>query len=325
MALGNRTIAPMKAGAGELPVGDNWVYELKWDGMRIVSFIEDGAVRLQSTNLLDVTVSYPELDTLPDALPQFDSIVLDGEVVALGEDGLPSFPLLQRRMHIKDPTEAARRSSANPVVYVIFDVLHINGQDTFDLPFEQRRKLLEQIVENGPHWRLTDVHEDGAAELLSAVTERGMEGLMAKQRTSRYIPGKRAPVWRKIKPRGRQEMVVGGWTTGDPTGSRRNQVGGFDIGYWDETGLRYAGRVGSGLSDADLRYWKGLLADVAATESPFVDPVPKAKDGRTRSWVRPELVVEVAFSEWSPDGNLRHPSYLGQRVDVDPKSVRREP
>lgn len=315
----------MKAGAGELPIGDNWVYELKWDGMRVLSFIEGGAIRLQSTNLLDVTVSYPELDLLPEALPEFESLVLDGEVVVLGEDGMPSFSRLQRRMHIKDRSEAQRRRSINPVVYVIFDVLHVNGQDTFELPYAQRRKLLEQIVDNGPSWRLTDVHEEGAAELLAAVTERGMEGLMAKQLTSRYLPGKRAPVWRKVKPRGRQEMVVGGWTTGDPTGSRRNQLGGFDIGYWDETGLRYAGRVGSGLTEADLKRWKTVLAPLAVDSSPFVDPVPKAKDGRIRQWVRPEVVVEVAFSDWSPDGNLRHPSYLGQRFDVDPNSVTREP
>lgn len=324
MSLTGRTIKPMKAGVGELPVGDNWVYELKWDGMRVLSFIEDSEIRLQSTNLLDVTVSYPELDGLPAALPEFESLVLDGEVVVLGDDGLPTFPLLQRRMHIKDRSEAERRRGLYPIVYVIFDVLHVNGQDTFELPYEQRRQLLEQIVSNGPHWRLTDVHEDGGPELLDAVTERGMEGLVAKQRSSRYQPGRRATVWRKIKPRGRQEMVVGGWSTGDPTGSRKNQLGGFHIGHWDETGLRYAGRVGSGLTEADLTRWRDLLAPLATDESPFVDPVPTAKDGRVRQWVRPELVIEVAFGEWSPDGNLRHPSYLGQRFDVDPRTVTRE-
>ena len=324
MTLRGRTISPMKAVGGDIPHGDNWVFEVKWDGMRAVAFIEDGEVRLQSTNLLDVTVSFPEVLGLPEALPDFDALVLDGELVAFNDAGLPSFSRLQQRMHIKDFSEAARRAQQVPVVYVVFDVLHIDGQDTFDLPFESRRKLLEQIVPNGTSWRLTDTHEDGAGALLDAVIERGMEGLVAKQRTSRYEPGKRPPTWIKIKPRRRQEFVVGGWVTGDPTGSRKGRLGGFDVGYWDEAGLRYAGRVGSGLTEQDLTRYKRLLEPLATDVSPFVDPVPKSKQGRVRTWVQPRVVIEVAFGEWSRDGHLRHPSHLGQRFDVDPAAVRKE-
>lgn len=312
----------MKAGSGELPIGDEWAYELKWDGMRIVAFVQDGSIRLQSTNLLDVTKRFPELFELPAALGDLE-VILDGEVVASDEHGRPSFARLQERIHVANEAGARKRMAHNPVSFVVFDVLHVNGHDTMNLPYTQRRELLEQIVEPGPAWRPTTVHTEGAQELLAAVTEQGLEGLVAKRISSVYKAGARsADTWRKIKPRRRQEFVVGGWVTGE--GSRNNLLGSLIVGYYRDGKLLPAGRVGSGMDTAELRRLGRVLDDLASSDCPF-DEEPDKKAGRTTHWVEPTMVVEVAFAEWAEGANLRHPSYLGQRLDVNPTHVRREP
>lgn len=321
-SLRGRTIKPMKAISGELPSGADWSYEIKWDGMRIVAFLDEDGLRLQTANLLDATASFPELAGLVEATTGFESIILDGEVVAFGDDSRPSFGRLQDRMHVKDPAEARRRSLENPVSYVVFDLLHVNGSDTMRLPLEDRRTLLEQVLEAGPHWRLTDVHIDAPAELLAIVTDRGLEGLIAKQSFSRYLEGRRSSAWRKIKPRLRQEFVVGGWTEG--RNGRDGTIGSLLVGYYDDTGsLHPAGSVGSGFDVRSLAEWRRLVDEYARDDSPFAGPQPPAL-GRTLHWLEPELVVEVAFGEWTDDGNLRHPSYLGRRVDKDARAVVRE-
>lgn len=311
----------MKATTGELPVGGDWVYEIKWDGMRIVSFLDSDGLRLQTTNELNATPSFPELAGLVDLLDGFSSLILDGEVVALGADGHPSFGRLQERMHVRDHAEAERRARSTPASYVIFDVLHIDGSDTGDLPFRDRRRLLEQVVEPGAHWRLTDVHTGDGAELLAVITEQGLEGLIAKQALSRYVEGKRSSSWRKVKPRHRQEFVVGGWVEGKD--GRAGSVGSLLIGYYVDGGLRHAGSVGSGLDAGGIRHWNELAKKYTTDESPFDGPVmPTA--GRRFHWMEPRFVIEVAFGEWTHDGQLRHPSYLGRRIDKDPLVVVRE-
>lgn len=320
--LHGRTIKPMKAVSGELPVGDDWIYEIKWDGMRIVAFVDADGIRLQTANELNATASFPELGPLAGALDGFHSLILDGEIVAFDDDGRPSFGKLQERMHVKDPVEAARRAKSTPVSYVIFDVLHVDGNDTMSLPFRDRRRLLEQIVEDGPHWRLTDVHTDGATDLLAIVTDRGLEGLIAKRASSQYVEGKRPSTWRKVKPRLRQEFVVGGWAEG--RNGRSGSVGSLLVGHHvADGGLRYCGSVGSGLTATSIAEWDALIAEHAVDESPFDGPiVPTA--GRRFHWVEPRFVIEVAFGEWTHDGHLRHPSYLGRRFDKDPQHVVRE-
>ncbi len=321
-SLRGRTIKPMKAVSGELPSGADWSYEIKWDGMRILAFLDEDGLRLQSGNLLDATASFPELAGLVEATRGIDSIIFDGEVVAFGDDGRPNFGRLQDRMHVKDPTEARRRALANPVSYVVFDLLHVNGSDTMRVPLEDRRTLLERVLEAGPHWRVTDVHTDAPAELLDIVTDRGLEGLIAKQSSSRYLEGRRSSAWRKIKPRLRQEFVVGGWTEG--RNGRDGMIGSLLVGHYDDTGaLRSAGSVGSGFDARSLAEWRQLVVEYARDDSPFAGSQPPTL-GRTLHWLDPELVVEVAFGEWTNDGNLRHPSYLGRRVDKDPRAVVRE-
>lgn len=325
-----RTIAPMKASPGALDVGDDVgadvAVEMKWDGMRAVSFVDAAGVRLQSTNLLDVTVSFPELDALAAAFADFGPVILDGEVVAVGADGQPSFPLLQGRMHIKDRAEAQRRARSVPVSYVIFDLLHLDGTDVMHLAWRDRRRLLEQILESpGETWRINPAHSgDEFGVLLDFVAAQGLEGLVVKERGSRYEPGRRGRSWVKIKPRRRQEFVVGGWLSGD--GLRSDTIGSLLVGYHDDEGnLRFAGRVGSGLSQEDLAAWMARVTSNAVARSPFVDDVPP-KAGRTVGWCEPIFVVEVAFASWGqpPDAQLRHPSYLGLRTDKDPTTVVRE-
>lgn len=313
---------PMKAAPGELPIDhDGWGYELKWDGMRILSFIDDGGVRLQSANQKDATASFPELARLSEACDGFSSVVLDGEVVAIDERGVPSFSLLQRRMHVSDEREAARRAVGVPIVYAIFDLLHLDGHDTMSLPFRDRRRLLESIIEPGSHWRLTDLHEGDPIDILTMVTDRGLEGLVAKRLDSTYVEGKRATTWRKIKPRQRQEFIVGGWSEGRD--GLAGTVGSLLLGVMVDGSLQHCGSVGSGLTGADRDVWLAQLLEVESTTSPFDGGVAQTM-GRTFRWAQPKFVVEVAFGEWTPDGSLRHPVYLGVRGDKDPVDVVRE-
>jgi len=319
--LHGRIITPMKAAPGELPAPGDWGYEIKWDGMRIIAHLDSDGVRLQSGNGNNATVSFPELQGLEVLLDGFDSLILDGEAVAIDEEGSPSFSLLQQRMHVSDPADARRRAVGTPVSYAIFDLLHVNGQDTMKLPLRDRRSLLEQIVDPGPHWRLTAMHEDDPAGLLATITERGLEGIVAKQLSSIYQPGKRPPSWRKVKPRYRQEFVVGGWSEG-----RDGNAGGLGsllLGYVDGGDLIHCGSVGSGLNAVSRRDWLERLRLGEIATSPFVGEPPR-KAGRTFHWTAPEHVIEVAFHNWADDGHLRHPVYLGWRSDKAASEVTKE-
>ena len=310
----------MKAIAGDLPVDDaGWAYEIKWDGMRVLAFVgADGSVRLQSANLLDISESFPELAGLG-AATAGRTAVLDGEVVAFDESGRPSFERLQQRMHVRGTREVASRAAAVPVLFHLFDLLAFDGIDATELAYRDRRRLLETVIDDGPSWAVPASYPDGR-ELLRTVDELGLEGVMAKRADSRYQPGRRSPAWRKIKVRRHQELVVGGWAPGE--GRRTGRPGSFLLGYRAEDRWRYAGRVGTGFTDAELDRLASLLQP--ADLSPF-DPLPPPRHRGDAHWVIPTLVVEVAFSNWTDEGMLRHPSYLGQRLDKDPLDVTREP
>jgi bifunctional non-homologous end joining protein LigD len=298
--------------------GDDWAYELKWDGVRAVAYLHDGGIHLESRNLNDITGRYPELHGLADAVAG-RALVLDGEVVAFDEQGRPSFSLLQTRMHVTGERNVAARVGLAPLAYLIFDVLHVDGASTRDLPWIERRAVLDGLELNGPGWQTPKAHVGVGAAVLEASKAGGLEGVMAKRTASTYTPGRRSRDWLKIKNVGRQEVVVGGWLPG--AGSRTGRIGALLVGYHDETGaLRFAGKVGTGFTDAELTRLGALFAGLAVDASPFADKVPY----KAARFLDPTLVAEVEFTEWTHNGTLRHPSYKGLRDDKDAGAVVRE-
>jgi len=311
-------VAPMLARAGELPRdGGAWAYEVKWDGVRALVWVDSGQVRLESRNGRDITAQYPELGGLGRALGSRPAL-LDGEVIAPDAQGRPSFERLQGRMHVGSEAAVQRRRRDTPVALMVFDVLHLDGRSLMDRPWTERRAALEGLGLDGPHWKTPAVLA-GDPEAVTRVTrEGGFEGLVAKKRSSCYEPGRRTGCWVKVKHVRRQEFVVGGWLPGE--GRRRERIGALLIGYHDEGALRYAGRVGTGFTQAELTRVGRELAARERGSSPFTGGrLPKGAQ-----WVEPELVAEVAFTEWTRAGQIRHPSYKGMRDDADPASVVRE-
>ena len=309
----------MSAVSGDLPEhDDDWMFEPKWDGMRVIVEIDHGQVRARSRTGRDVTLEFPELAALGSVAP---SAVLDTEVVALDEHGRSSFQTLQPRLGVASPVEAAARAHAVPVTTVVFDLLHLDGLDAWRLPFSQRRELLEALIEDGPTWRRTPSGRGGGRLWLDAAQEHGLEGIMAKRADRPYEPGRRSQSWRKVKLRHAQEFVVCGWTPG--TGRRDGGVGALVLGCHDGGPLRWTGNVGTGLSDAELDRWYEQLTAAEVPVSPFADP-PSHRALRAARWSTPRHVVQVAYTEWTTDRRLRHPALLGRREDVDPDHVRCE-
>ncbi|HEY7438386.1 MAG TPA: non-homologous end-joining DNA ligase [Acidimicrobiia bacterium] len=304
--------------ADELADSAAWAYEMKWDGIRaIVTWDARDRIQIESRNGNDVSVSFPELASLGDALGQRGA-VLDGEIVALDEHARPSFQLLQSRMHVFDPGVAARRAAETPVVLIVFDVLWLNGELTIELPYDDRRGLLGGLGLSGPAWQTPRVGDAGAEASLEASRKLGFEGVVAKRRDSRYEPGRRSQAWRKVKHQLRQELVVVGWQPGK--GSRSTTLGSLLLAYREGEDLRYAGKVGTGMSDAELERLAALL-------TPLEVPRLALRGGgvpRDARLVRPELVVEVAFTGWTDAGRVRHATYLGLRDDKDAADVVRE-
>jgi bifunctional non-homologous end joining protein LigD len=322
------TSLPASAADTRLPTGPSWVYELKWDGMRALVTVHDGQARLWSSNGREATVTYPELAAIGPAFAHLD-VVLDGEIVAF-EDGRPDFGRLQQRMHVTSPAEAARRAATVPVALVVFDVLEVGDRRTTTLSWDDRRALLESLADDlPPGVELAHVFTDGPA-LLEAARREGLEGIMAKRRDSTYEEGRRSPHWLKIKARRRQELVVGGWQPGE--GNRVGFLGSLLVGYHTTPGsashppgpLRYAGKVGTGFSNAELIRLRDLLDERAVPDPPF-DPPPPRLVARSARWARPDLVAEVEFAAWTLDDVVRHASYLGLRNDKDAAEVVREP
>jgi bifunctional non-homologous end joining protein LigD len=303
-------LSPMLASTGPLPSGDSWAYEVKWDGVRALVAVEDGAVRATSRNGNDVTGGYPELRSLS----RLPDVLLDGELVAF-RDGRPDFGLLQNRMHVRSPSAAL--VAATPVAFLPFDVLHVQDSSLLSHSYEDRRAVLEDLVPDAPE----RFHGDGAL-LMEMTRAQGLEGLVAKRRDSTYQPGRRTDAWVKVKHVHRQSAVVGGWREGE--GGRSGQLGALLLGVHGPDGLVFCGRVGTGFSAATLRSTAKRLEALARPTSPYDVPVPP-EEARLAHWVEPELVVDVELTAWTSDGKLRHPSFKGFRDDLDPREVRREP
>jgi bifunctional non-homologous end joining protein LigD len=314
-------ITPMLATLGELPSdGDKWAYEMKWDGVRALVAVEGGRITVASRNGNDVTVSYPELRALGEQLGT-TQVLLDGEIVAFDDAGRPSFERLQQRMHIATAAAARRLAESVPAVYLIFDLLHLDGRSLLDVPYTSRRELLDELGLAGPSWQTPPVFEGDGASAVAASKQQGLEGVLAKRLESRYTPGRRTRDWIKVKNIAMQEVVIGGWSPGQ--GRRAGTVGALLLGIPGDDGLRYVGQVGTGFTDAALDELSAQLKRIARKTSPFHPDVPRA-DARDAQWVTPRLVGEVAYAEWTGDGRLRHPSWRGLRPDKSPDEVVRE-
>ena len=313
-------VRPMTAEPGELPVGadaQRWAYEMKWDGVRAVLYVEGGRVRLLSRSDRDVSGSYPEMRELGRALGS-TQVVLDGELVAVDGIGRPSFARLQQRMHVRNASQVRRLVADVPVTFLAFDVLHLEGRPTMRLPYDARRELLESLGLDGPRWQTPPVFVGDGEAALATSREAGLEGVVAKRRDSPYEPGRRSPLWRKVKTLRTQEVVIGGWKPGE--GRRAGGIGSLLLGVRRDDGLVYAGHVGTGFTQEMLADLARLLRPLERKTPPFVDAVPRVH-ARAARWVTPKLVGEVEFGEWTRDGMLRHPSWRGLRPDKEPGEV----
>lgn len=290
-----------------------WIFERKFDGMRCLAFRDGQRVRLLSRNRQPLNGTYPELvDAL--SAQHTTRFVIDGEVVAF-EGRRTSFARLQGRLGITDP-EVARASPVR-IFYYVFDVLHLDGKSTVDAPLMWRKKLLRNAIEFGGPLRSTPHRVEDGIGAYRAACERGDEGVIAKRADSTYDSG-RSKNWLKFKCVRDQEFVVGGYTS--PKGSRV-ELGALLLGYYDGRDLVYAGKVGTGFDDATLHRLHERLSSLVRDESPFSRGLLRENGAH---WVRPEMVVQIGFSEWTRDGRLRHPRYLGIRTDKEPADVVRE-
>ncbi|GAB3277072.1 ATP-dependent DNA ligase [Sinomonas notoginsengisoli] len=315
---------PMLAqtGTAALVRGEEWAFEMKWDGIRAIVDARAEPLRLLSRKGINQAATYPELG----ALIELGPAVLDGEIVALDGRGRPNFGLLQQRMNLTRPADVERARREVPVRIVLFDLLEYEGRDLTRLPFRERRAALELLAEGGlpenaqlsPLFGAASGARDDAEHVLAASAEHGLEGIVAKRLGTRYEPGRRSGAWVKIKNERTQEVVVAGWREGN--GSRAATIGSLLLGIPDDAGrLAYAGRVGSGFTEGMLAEIARRLHALERKTSPLED-VPAA-DARDAHWVRPKLVGEVTYSEMTSGGRLRHPVWRGWRPDKDPADV----
>ncbi|MFF2842637.1 ATP-dependent DNA ligase [Paenarthrobacter sp. NPDC057981] len=315
-----RDYAPMLATSGTTADlrGGNWLYELKWDGIRAIITGTEGRIRLMSRNGNDLTATYPEL-TDRVCWPEGD-FVADGEIVALGKGSRPDFGRLQLRMNLVKAADIERARASVPVQLMLFDLLYDAGTDVSGLPLLERRKRLDAFAERLPGGcplHVSAVLDHDVEDLMTSAADLGLEGVMAKKADSRYTVGRRSGSWIKLKLEQSQEVVVGGWRPG--AGARSGTFGALLLGIPDGDVLHYVGRVGTGFKDWQLREIMERLEPLAVDASPFKD-IPR-EDAAGARWVRPELVAEVTFGNWTGPGRLRHPVWRGWRTDKSPSDV----
>jgi bifunctional non-homologous end joining protein LigD len=312
-------IEPMmaKLGTGIPKPETAWGFEFKWDGIRALGYVEGGVVRLISRSGEVVTQRYPEVHAMGRALGSRE-VILDGEVVALDEKGRPSFEEIQQRMGLTSETEVRRKMKDIPITYMIFDILWQDGHSLLATPYAERRRLLKQLKLAGASWQTPPYEEGGGQAMLDASAKAGLEGVMAKKLDSPYEPGRRSGAWVKIKNHNRQELVIGGWLDGE--GKRRGHPGALLVGYYDKDKFVYAGKVGTGFTDAMLDKLQNALKPLAQDKNPFDTGSPP----RAAHFVKPKLVAEFEFVEWTRSGQLRAPSFKALRADKAARQVVRE-
>jgi bifunctional non-homologous end joining protein LigD len=315
-------IEPMKAKLVESPLPGEWIYEIKFDGFRAIAFKEGKTVRLFSRNENDLGSKFPSVVTALSKL-RAEEAIIDGEIVALNDGGQSSFQLLQAYdLGEKRP----------PIVFYAFDLIRLNGKDLSSLGLSLRKAELRKLLKKTPEQiRFSESLEADVEKLLESARNLNLEGLIGKRKDSRYEAGKRSGAWIKLKISNEQEMVIGGYT--EPKGGR-SHFGALLVGYFEKGKFLFAGKVGTGFTEASLKALYRKLVENADDDCPFVNlPEPKgsryspgltASEMKRCSWVKPELVCQIKFTEWTRDGKLRHPVFLGLRDDKAPSEVKRE-
>jgi len=304
-------VRPMQAASAEAPFSSpEYVFEVKWDGLRCIVFRDpDGEVRLKDRGLNDLTADLPEVAAAARRVPP--GSVIDGELVATDTEGRPDYPRLRQRL-----AGGARMRDEIPTAYLAFDALYLEGRPLLRQPIVSRRARLKKAVEAGGHLFVPDHIEEVGVELFEACLERGLEGVVAKHAQSPYVPGQRSPFWLKVKAVKSDDFVVIGWMGERP----------FDalvVGFHEDGRLLPCGTVGGGYDEETMRTLREKIVDLASSDSPLEPPPVMV---RPVHWLRPELVVSVRYSEWSPDGTLRFPIFNGLRPEVDPsEAVRHRP
>lgn len=293
----------MLATPGPLPSGPDWSFEVKFDGIRLICTVVDGRPRLSSRNGKDLTSAFPELHPLATTLPR--DTVIDGELVSAAP-GVPTLQGVAPRIHRTNAAPSVQR--AHPVRYVVFDLLRLAGADLLRQPLRERRAALHEALENTPNWTLSESFTDGAA-LSSATAEQGFEGVVAKRSTSPYQPGVRSRDWIKVVHRHTEDLVILGWR-GESGG--RTRIGSLIVAEVSDGALRYAGSVGSGMTQTLSDALSGVLPSIAR-DSPFLSA---PRDSHQWSWVEPVLVVSVKYLGHTGEGQLRHPVIVALRPDL---------
>lgn len=312
-----KAIQPMLASIAEDPFDDpNWLFEIKWDGYRVISFVENGNVRMVSRNQNDLSPRYPELRELPKFI-KAKTVILDGEVVVLDAQGRPSFSLMQQRTGIRAHGRQAAARPDLPIIYYVFDLIYVDGYDLHRVALDDRKRVLRQILSSGELVRYSDHHAGQGVALFQAAKQKGLEGILAKKCNSCYEE-RRSREWLKIKITQTVDCVVGGYT--NPEGARQ-YFGSLVLGlYNDKKQLIHVGHAGTGFNTAMLKQIWENLKELETNKSPFTGPV----DAKNVHWVKPKRVAEVKFSEWTHETSegglkLRAPVFLGLRDDKNPE------
>jgi bifunctional non-homologous end joining protein LigD len=298
------------------PRGDDWLFEVKWDGVRAIAFIDREEIRLQSRSGIRCERQYPELAVIHHQLAA-ERAILDGEIAVLDAKGVSQFHLIQPRISNSDPNSIAHLVRSTPVVYFVFDLLYLDGYDLRNVALAKRRELLAEVVTPGGALRISEAFPGAGTELLDAARETGLEGIIAKHASSCY-ESKRSRDWLKIKIVGEQEFAIGGFT--EPQGDR-DYFGALVLGLYDEGKLRWVGNVGTGFDHKLLSDLHARLQPLITEKCPFAE---RPKPDRGMTWVRPELVCQVKYANWTQDQRLRAPVFLGLRNDVSPQQAVRE-
>jgi bifunctional non-homologous end joining protein LigD len=307
-------IDPMKATlADKPPRGSDWLFEVKWDGVRAIAFIEQEDVRLQSRTGHRCERQYPELAVMHHNIAA-ESAILDGEIAVLDEKGVSQFHLIQPRIANTDPNSVAHLVRSTPVVYFVFDLLYLDGYDLRQVDLGKRRELLESLVTSGPVIRVSEAFPGAGTEMLEAARQTGLEGIIAKHVSSCY-ESRRSREWLKLKIVNQQEFVIGGFT--EPQGDR-DYFGALVLGLYEGKKLNWVGNVGTGFDQKTLARLDAKLQPLITPKCPFAE---RPKPDRGMTWVKPELVAQVKYANWTQDNRLRAPVFLGLRDDVAPRDA----